>query len=389
MGRRILRWFGAVVGIGLVGAASYGGFLWFEQRKVAAVPAAAEAPRPIRVTVETVAQRDVAIQVEGIGTVQGLNTVTLRSRVDGAIAEVAFKEGQTVKAGDILFRIDPRPYKASLDQAKARLAQSQSGLNNLRLDLERARQLVERGVVSRQQADTQQAQVNTMMAQMEADRAQIEAAQAQLDYTTIKSPIDGRVGLRMIDAGNMASGGTPLVLITQIRPITVLFTLPESTLQPLSAAMKRGPVPVVVTGRDMKKPLARGQIDFVDNQVDSSTGTIKVKSTIENEDLALWPGQFINVKVEVEVLKGRLTVPSAAVQSGPNGEYVYVVGADKTVEVRTIQAATRHDGLMVVSRGLRPGEVIVTDGGFRLRPGAAVIPVPARPATAAADRPPS
>lgn len=388
MARTIIRWIGVVAGLALVAAASYGAYWWLEQRKAAGTPQAAEGPRPTRVSVERVAQRDVAVQVEGIGTVQGLNTVTVRSRVDGAIAEVAFREGQTVKAGDVLFRIDQRPYKASLDQAKAKLAQSQSHLNNLRLDLERARQLVERGVVSRQQADTQQAAVNTMLAQIEADRALIEAAQAQFDYTTIRSPIDGRLGLRMIDVGNLASGGTPLVLVTQIRPITVLFTLPESALRPITEAMKRGPVPVVVTGRDLRRPLARGQIDFLDNQVDPGTGTIKVKSTIENEDLALWPGQFINVKVEVEVLKGRLTVPSAAVQSGPNGDYVYVVGAERTVEQRPIQVASRHDGQMVVSRGLRQGEVIVTDGGFRLRPGASVVPVPGRPATAVADREP-
>ncbi len=370
--------------LGLVGlaAAAYWGFLAY-QRSGDAAPArlaGGEGTPPVRVSIDAVASMDVPIAVDGIGTVQGFNTVTIRPRIDGAIIEIGFKEGQSVNAGDVLFRIDPRPYKATLDQAKAKLQQSQAQLEFAKLDFERSQQLITRGAVSKQQLDSTQSQVHMLQAQIEADRATIEAAQTQLDYTTIRSPIDGRVGLRGVDIGNIVNAGasTSLVVVTQIKPISVVFTLPESSLAPLSAAMLKGQVGVIVSGRDSRKPIARGTIDSLDNQIDATTGTIKLKSVLPNADLTLWPGQFVNVRVELDVLRNRLAVPSAAVQRGPEGEFVYVVKPDRTVEARLIQIAVQSDGWAVISGGLQPSERIVTEGAFRLRPGMSVVPAGAQ-----------
>jgi multidrug efflux system membrane fusion protein len=380
--RRLAR-FGVWV-LGLVGlaAAAYWGLLYYQKTGDAALPrqAGSEGTPPVRVSIDTVASMDIPIAVDGSGTVQGFNTVTVRPRVDGAIVEIGFKEGQSVNAGDILFRIDPRPYKATLDQAKAKLQQSQAQLEFAKLDLERSQQLISRGAVSKQQLDSTQSQVHMLQAQIEADKATIEAAQTQLDYTTIRSPFEGRVGLRGVDVGNIvnAGGTTSLVVVTQIKPIAVIFTLPESSLAPLADAMAKGSVSVIVSGRDSRKPIARGTIDSLDNQIDATTGTIKLKSVLPNADLKLWPGQFVNVRVELDVLRNRIAVPSAAVQRGPEGEFVYVVKPDRTVEARLIQVAVQSDGWAVVANGLQPSERIVTEGAFRLRPGMSVVPAGAR-----------
>jgi multidrug efflux system membrane fusion protein len=299
-------------------------------------------------------------------------------------SEISFREGQSVKTGDVLIQIDPRPYRAALAQVKAKLAQDQAQLANLRIELERSQQLQARGVASRQQLDAQQAQVNIVSAMIEADKAAIEAAQTQLDYTTIRSPIDGRVGLRMVDVGNLVNGSssTALVMVTQMAPISVVFTLPELYLGPVNQAMARGPVAVTISGRDTRKPLAKGTIASIDNQVDSATGTIRLKSVLPNEDMALWPGQFVNVRVELDLLRDRLAIPTAAVQRGPNGEFVYVVKGDRTVEARPIEVASQSEGIAMIAKGIRPGESIVTDGAFKLRPGMTVIPVPQRPSAA-------
>jgi len=378
---RILRVFLVVAVTAIVGASAYGGWRWLQARAAATAQAGAAQPLPpARVSVHAVGRMDIPISVEGIGTVQGFNTVTVRSRVDGAIQEVAFREGQTVKTGDVLLRIDPRPYRAALDQAKAKLAQDQAQLANVRLDLARAEQLLARGAASRQQGDTLQAQVNVLLSQLEADRAMIEAAQTQLDYTTIRSPIEGRVGLRNVDIGNLVSAGaaTALLVVTQVQPIAVVFTLPEISLPAVSEAMTRGPVAVAVAGRDARVLLGRGTVDSIDNQVDPNTGTIRLKSILPNSDMKLWPGQFVNVRVELEVLHDRLAVPAAAVQRGPNGDFVYVVRADRTVEARPIQVSGQSDNMAVVGQGLQPGESIVVDGAFKLRPGMNVVPIRAR-----------
>lgn len=379
---RLARFCVWALGVVALAGAAYWGFLAYRKSGDAVPPrqAGAEATPPARVSIETVASMDVPIAVDGIGTVQGFNTVTIRPRIDGAIIEIGFKEGQSVNAGDILFRIDPRPYKATLDQAKAKLQQSRAQLEFAKLDFERSQQLITRGAVSKQQLDSTQSQVHMLQAQIEADKATIEAAQTQLDYTTIRSPIDGRVGLRGVDIGNIVNAGasTSLVVVTQIKPISVVFTLPESSLTPLSAAMTKGQVGVIVSGRDSRKPVARGTIDSLDNQIDATTGTIKLKSVLPNADLTLWPGQFVNVRVELDVLRNRVAVPSAAIQRGPEGEFVYVVKPDRTVEARLIQIAVQSDGWAVIGGGLQPSERIVTEGAFRLRPGMSVVPAGAR-----------
>lgn len=369
----------AIAVIAGVAVAGYWGSNFYRERADASVPVVAPVA-PVRVGVQAVGKADIPITADGIGTVQGFKTVTIRSRVDGAIVEIAFKEGQDVKTGDLLFRIDPRPYKAALDQARAKLQQDQANLANLKLDLDRSQQLIARGAASRQQLDTQQAQVNIVLAMLEADRAAIEAAQTQLDYTTIRSPIDGRLGLRQVDAGNLVSASmqTPLVSIAQIKPIFVLFTLPESTLPKLREAMAKGPVPVRVSGRDTTRPLALGVVTSIDNQVDPTTGMFRLKSEIANEEGALWPGQFVNASVQMDMLRDRLAVPTAAVQRGPNGDFVYVVKSDDTVEARTIGLESQSEGMAMVGSGLRAGERIVLEGAFRLRPGMAVTPIQMR-----------
>jgi membrane fusion protein, multidrug efflux system len=380
--RRLLRLGVWVLGIAALGGAAYWGLLTYQRDGDAAParPAAGDGTPPVRVTIDTVTTMDVPIAVDGIGTVQGFNTVTIRPRVDGAIVEIGFKEGQSVATGDVLFRIDPRPYKAALDQAKAKLQQSTAQLEFAKLDLERSQQLISRGAVSKQQLDSTQSQVHMLQAQIEADKAAIAAAQTQFDYTTIRSPIDGRVGLRGVDIGNIvnASGSTSLVMVTQVKPISVVFTLPENSLGPLSAAMAKGPVAVTVSGRDSRKPIAKGEIDSLDNQIDATTGTIRLKSVLPNSDLSLWPGQFVNVRVELDVLRARIAVPSAAIQRGPEGEFVYIVKADRTAEARLIQVAIQSDGWAVISNGLQANERIVTEGAFRLRPGMTVAPAGGR-----------
>jgi multidrug efflux system membrane fusion protein len=389
--RRLARFGVWALGLVALAAAAYWGLLYYQKTGDAAPSrlAVGEGTPPVRVSIDTVASMDIPIAVDGIGTVQGFNTVTVRPRVDGAIVEIGFKEGQSVNAGDLLFRIDPRPYKATLDQAKAKLQQSQAQLEFSKLDLERSQQLISRGAVSKQQLDSTQSQVHMLQAQIEADKATIEAAQTQLDYTTIRSPINGRVGLRGVDIGNIVNAGasTSLVVVTQIKPIAVVFTLPESSLAPLSDAMAKGSVSVIVSGRDSRKAIARGAIDSLDNQIDATTGTIKLKSVLPNADLKLWPGQFVNVRVELDVLRNRIAVPSAAVQRGPEGEFVYVVKQDRTVEARLIQVAVQSDGWAVVAGGLQPSERIVTEGAFRLRPGMSVVPAGARrPGQAPSDQ---
>jgi membrane fusion protein, multidrug efflux system len=375
--RRLLRLSVWLLGIAALGGAAYWGLLTY-QKDGDAAPArqAGDTTPPVRVTIDTVTTMDVPIAVDGIGTVQGFNTVTVRSRVDGALIEIGFKEGQSVAVGDVLFRIDPRPYKAALDQAKAKLQQSTAQLEFAKLDFERSQQLISRGAVSKQQLDSTQSQVHMLQAQIEADKAAIAAAQTQFDYTTIRSPIDGRVGLRGVDIGNIvtANSSTSLVVVTQVKPISVVFTLPENSLTPLSAAMAKGPVAVTVSGRDSRKPIAKGEIDSLDNQIDATTGTIRLKSVLPNTELTLWPGQFVNVRVELDVLRNRIAVPSAAIQRGPEGEFVYIVKPDRTAEARLIQIAIQSDGWAVISNGLQANERIVTEGAFRLRPGMSVVP---------------
>lgn len=339
-------------------------------------PAKMPAP-PIPVVTGEVGQEDFPIIHEGIGTVQAYNTVTIRARVDGTLQEVLFQEGQDVKAGDVLEVIDPRPFKAALDQAVATKAKDEAQLANARLDLDRYIKLAETSAVTKQQVDTQKALVDQLQASVVGDQAAIENAAVQLSYTTITSPITGRTGVRLIDAGNMihASEGAALLVVTQMEPIFVTFTLPQDVLDETIAAKARGPVRVEAYKRDSTTKLATGTLTVVDNQIDTTTGTIRLKATFANSDRRLWPGAFVNVGVITEVRHDATVVPAQAVQRGPNGYFVYAVKPDRTVEMRPITAGGTTAGVTLVERGLTPGERIVLDGQYKLQPGAKIQPI--------------
>lgn len=338
-------------------------------------PEVKPAPPPVPVVIGEAATQDFPVSYDGIGTVQAFNTVTIRARVDGTLQKVLFQEGQDVKAGDVLAIIDPRPFKAALDQAVAAKAKDEAQLANAKLDLKRFVDL--RDFASRQSVDTQSTLVAQMTATVKADEAAIENATVQLSYTTITSPIDGRTGVRLIDAGNMihASEGAALLVVTQMEPIFVTFTLPQDVLDEVAAAQASGPVTVEAFKRDANVLLATGTLSVVDNQIDASTGTIRLKATFANKDRRLWPGAFVNVKVVTEIRREATVVPAQAVQRGPTGFFVYVVKPDMTVDMRPIAAGGTANGVTLVEKGLSAGEKIVVDGQYKVQPGAQVQPI--------------
>jgi multidrug efflux system membrane fusion protein len=329
----------------------------------------------VPVTVVAAQQQDVPIRLDAIGTVQAFNTITVRAQVDGQLLEIAFKEGQMVRQGDVLARIDPRSYQAALDQAVAKKAQDEAQLANARLDLQRYTTLARNEGVSKQQQDTQRAQVAQFEAQVAADQGAIDAARTQLSFTTIRSPINGRVGLRLVDQGNIVRAGdaTGIVTVSQLQPIALVFTLPQQELGRVQEAMARGTVPVQVV-RNTGAPQPEGELLTIDNAVDAQTGTIKLKASFANEDLRLWPGAFINVRLEVDRLQGVTTMPLVAVQRGPEGAFAFVLKPDRTVEQRPLRLGALTATEAVVRQGIQPGERVVTSGALRLSPGAAVMP---------------
>jgi multidrug efflux system membrane fusion protein len=334
--------------------------------------AAQAAPPPVPVDAAAVQRRDVPVFLDGLGTVQALNTVSVKSRVDGQIQTVSFQEGQDVKAGDVLAQIDPRPFQAALDQAKATKAKDEAQLANAQLDLQRFQNLHQYATV--QSVDTQKALIAQIQAQIEGDQAAIDNAATQLSYTTITSPLAGRTGIRQVDPGNIihATDTTGLVVITQIHPISVIFTLPEENLPEIQTAMAQGPLKVVARTRGDEKPLDEGTLELVDNQIDQATGTVRLKATFPNPADKLWPGQFIDVRLQLRVQQNVATVPVTAVQRGPDGLYVYVVKPDATVELRPVQVGEMTDHIAVVEKGLDVGDRVVTAGQYRLQPGSRV-----------------
>lgn len=342
----------------------------------AARPTKPPAP-PVPVVVGAASREDFPIVYDGIGAVQAFNTVTIRARVDGTLQQVLFQEGQDVKAGDVLEIIDPRPFKAALDQAAATKAKDEAQLANARLDLIRYSGLVKTNAATQQQVDTQKALVDQLQATVVGDQAAIENATVQLSYTTIASPITGRTGVRLVDVGNMihASEGAALLVVTQMEPIFVTFTLPEDVLDSLSSAQARGPVPVEAYKRDDATLLARGVLSVIDNQIDVTTGTIKLKATFANKDRHLWPGAFVNVRVVTAIEHDAVVVPAQAVQRGPDGFFVYTVKPDQTVEMRPIAAGGTVAGKTLVEKGLASGEKIIIDGQYKLQPGSKIQPV--------------
>jgi len=326
---------------------------------------------PVPVLAATAKTADVPVYLDGVGTTKALNTVTVRPQVDGKLIEIGFKEGQDVERGDVLARIDPTTYQAQLDQVLAKKAQDEAQLANARRDLERYTRLAANNAATKQQADTQRAMVAQLEAQVQFDQAQVDNARAVLAYTTIVAPISGRTGIRLVDQGNIVRAADPtgLVVITQIRPISVLFNLPQQRLAQINAAFAEAPLAVEVVGADNKTVVERGRLIVVDNQVDQTTGTVRLKAEFPNAGLQLWPGQFVNVRLLIHTLRDVVVVPTAAVQRGPDGTFVFVVQPDQTVAVRLVSVTQQDDVQSVIGSGLDAGQQVVTTGFSQLAEG--------------------
>ena len=359
-------------------------------RLIGTVAPSAEAQSPpppapgVPVTAGIVATADVPVFLNAIGTVQAFNMVTIKSRVDGQIVKVAFAEGQDVKAGSPLIQIDPRPFQAALDQAMATKQKDEAQLVSAQADLTRWGELLATGAKSRQTYDQQKALVQQLQASIKADEAQIENARLNLGFADIRAPIDGRLGMRLVDAGNMvrATDAAGLVTISQLKPIFVSFTVPQENLHKIHEKQAGGDLTVHAFGSDNKTQLAEGKLTVIDNAIDQPTGTIRLKAAFANTDERLWPGEFVNVRLILSVRKGAPTVPAQTVQDGPTGQYAYVIKEDNTVERRPVEVAAVQDGLAVISKGLSPGDRVVVEGQYRLTNGARV-KLEAKPAGAA------
>ncbi len=336
-------------------------------------PSTAKAPTAL-VSVAATRRVDYPVYVEGLGQAQAYNTVTVRTRVDGQIEKIAFDEGQMVKAGDLIAQIDARPFRAALDQAVAKQAQDQANLANAKLDLQRYATLAKQSFATQQQLDTQNALVTQLIAQIASDAAAIDAAKVQLDYTTIDAPISGRVGFRLVDEGNMVAAAqqTGIVTIAQLQPIAVVFTAPEDDLPRINAALASGAPQVEVRTSSGGKPLATGKLTVVDNQVDVTTGTIRLKAEFENMDNALWPGLAVETRLLVDLAKDALVIPEQAVQHGPNGLFVYVIDNQDRAAIRAVTVSHQDENLAVIDKGLGDGDRVVTVGQYVLEPGARV-----------------
>jgi multidrug efflux system membrane fusion protein len=361
----------------LLVAAAGAGYWRFQQQADAPrsqTQAQPRAPAPVPVTVAIVAKQDLPVIVTGLGAVQASATVKIFPQVDGKLQDVSFIEGQRVRKGDVLARLDPRLYKAALDQARARKAQDEAQLIGAQKDLDRARALAQKDFGSRQNLDQQQAKVDQFKAALAADDAAISTAQTQLDYTTIIAPMDGRIGIRAVDPGNLvrAAESSAIATLTQTRPIAAILTLSARYLDDLRAAMASGPVEVVAYDQDNRRVLSRGKLLLIDSAIDQATATMRLKAMFDNEDDRLWPGQFINGRILVETRRDALPVATSAIQRGPQGLFVWVVDEKNIVSPRPVTTGPVSGDLTIIVSGLEAGEKVVTDGHYKLQVGAPV-----------------
>jgi multidrug efflux system membrane fusion protein len=337
-------------------------------------PVAAAAPPPVLVNTAVATRRDVPVYLTGIGTVQALNTVTIRTQVQGQLDKVLFTEGQIVKKGDLLAVVDPRPFQAALDEAVAKIQEDKADLANAKLILVRDENLANQDYATQQALDNQRSTVAELEAQIAQDIAAKEAAAVQLSYTQITAPLSGRTGVRMVDAGNIVhpTDTTGLVVITQTQPISVISTLPEDDLELVRDALRAGPVPITAYTRDGTDDLGTGTLSLIDNEINQASGTMSLKSTFPNRGEKLWPGQYVEVRLEQEVAKNAVTIPAAALQRGQHGFFVYVVNAHDIVEPRTIKTGHIAAGTAIVDSGLAAGDRVVTSGSYQLDGGVKV-----------------
>ena len=369
-----------------------GGYAVWHHHQTAAHQAAEakKPPQKVPVTVADVRQADFPIYLNGLGTVQPFDTVTVRSRVDGQVTDVGFKQGQMITEGQVLVQIDPRPYQAALDQAIAKKAQDEASLRDAQLNLARYGALATQEFASRQQFNTQQATVQQMMAQIQGDQAVIDNAQTQVSYTTIRSPLAGKAGFRLVDPGNIvhAADTTGIVTIVKLQPISVVFTAPEEEVPDINKALAAGTVPVAALSTDGTKTLSEGHLALVNNEVDPASGTIRMKATFANTDNVLWPGLSVSTRLLLDTLNQVVVVPDEAVERGPDGLFAFVVGNDDKVQQRAVSVSQESDIGAVVAKGLSPGEKVVVAGQYGLSDGTLVTPTEAKPAEAAAPRGP-
>jgi multidrug efflux system membrane fusion protein len=338
--------------------------------------AQAAGPHAVSVAVAPVVEQDVPVYLEGLGSVTAFNTANIKSRIDGQIMRVNFTEGQTVKQGELLIVIDPRPYQVMLEQMQAQLFKDEATLRDAQLNLQRYTTLIPSGSIAQQQVDTQKSLVDQLDGQVRTDQAQIDNAKLQLIYCNITAPFTGRVGLRQVDPGNIvhASDTTPMLILTQLQPIAVIFTLPEDQLPTVSQHMKSATLQVEAYSRDDQTKLATGKLLTIDNQIDQTTGTAKLKAVFDNKDNQLWPNQFVNTNLLLETRKNSTVLPTAAILRGPQGTFVYAVKPDKTVEARTVTISLTQGNNTVITAGLNPGDTVVTDGQDKLQTGSKIEP---------------
>jgi multidrug efflux system membrane fusion protein len=354
------------------------GILVFRGKSQAAAAGKSGAPGkgasgPTTAVIGTVTNKEVPIYLDGLGTVQAFNTVTIRTRVDGQLQKIAFQEGQDVRAGELLAQIDPDPFRTQVQQAAAKKAQDDAQLQFAQVELKRNADLLTAKIVSQEVYDTQKATVNQLEAAVKADQAAIDNAQVQLNYTTITAPIDGRTGIRQADAGNIirANDTNALVVLAQLKPISVIFTLPEQSLGEIQRHQTESGLTVLAVDRDNSTTLDEGKLAVIDNQIDTTTGTIRLKATFPNPNLRLWPGQFVNARLLLEVRRGPV-VPSSVVQRGPEGSYAFVVKDDMSVEMRKIKVGPTEKDQALIETGLAPGEQVVVDGQYKLQAGSKI-----------------